>query len=77
MVGVASRATGDSLVVAGSPSESYLMVVIDHISAMDLQGRPGRLEGDLPTQGTMPLGNSLLCQEKRDAVAAWISGLSF
>jgi|GEM_PF-6863072 len=76
LVDVASVSTGDVLVVPGDPSGSYLMVVIDHVSAMDDQGRPGRLEGDLPTQGTMPLAQPLLCQEKRDAVAAWISGLS-
>lgn len=49
------------LVVPGEPTQSYLLVAI------------GQAQGPVPSRGTMPLNNPLLCQEKRDAVARWVA----
>jgi hypothetical protein len=47
-------------VVPGDASRSYLLVAI------------GAQSGPLPTDGVMPLGSSVLCVEKRDAIKRWI-----
>lgn len=60
---------GLTIVVPGDSTTSYLMVLIDH------ESRGGRLSGPLPTALTMPFNNSLMCVEKRDAVARWIDSL--
>lgn len=53
----------ETLVVAGDPDASYLMVVL------------GSRTGDLPEAGTMPFNNPLLCKPKRDAIERWIDSL--
>jgi hypothetical protein len=58
-----SEFTSETLVVPGSPETSYLMVL--------LGDRPGTLN----EAGTMPFNNPLLCKEKRDAIARWITNL--
>lgn len=55
-----------TLVVAGLPEMSYLMVVIGHRTDP---------EGKLPEAGTMPYNNPLLCKPKRDAIERWILSL--
>ncbi len=52
---------GGVLVAPGAPDQSYLMVAIG--------GVPGETP---PSDGTMPLGLSLLCEEKLDAIRRWI-----
>jgi hypothetical protein len=67
----ASKAFPDWILVKpGVPSESYLLALMDHVS------EGGQFEAPLSMAGTMPWNSPLLCQEKRDAVARWISGLS-
>jgi hypothetical protein len=62
LVGVPSTLrAGWTRVVAGSPSESYLLVAIGHIS------------GPIPDDGYMPLGSPRLCVEIRDAIQRWIA----
>lgn len=53
----------ETLVVAGDPDASYLMVMI------------GSRQGTLPEAGTMPFNNPLLCKPKRDAIERWILSL--
>lgn len=60
---------GLTVVVPGDSANSYLMVLIDH------ESRGGRLSGPLPTAGTMPFNNPLMCAPKRDAIARWIDSL--
>lgn len=65
LVGVPSTLFPDrTLVVAGDPAASYLMVVL------------GSQEGPLGIGGTMPYNNPLLCAPKRSAIERWISGLT-
>ncbi|HEU0029263.1 MAG TPA: hypothetical protein VFQ53_01435 [Kofleriaceae bacterium] len=73
LVGVASKVeTGRTLVVAGDPAKSYLLVMIGQIAPQN---------ADPPTVappasiGLMPQnsGGQLLCQEKRDAIQRWIT----
>ena len=50
-------------VVAGDPANSYLLMILGHID--------GPID---PNVGTMPGGNNpLLCVEKREAIARWIT----
>jgi hypothetical protein len=58
-----------TLVVPGDSSSSHLMVIMDH------ESKGGRLQGPLPSRGTMPLNNPLLCRQKLDALARWIDSL--
>jgi hypothetical protein len=51
-----------TLVIAGDPTTSYLMVMIGSI--------PGPIS---PEIGTMPMSGYLLCPPKRDAIARWIA----
>lgn len=53
----------ETLVVPGSPETSYLMVLL------------GDRTGTLNEAGTMPFNNPILCKEKRDAIARWITNL--
>jgi hypothetical protein len=55
-------AAGWKRVVPGDPVNSYLMVI--------LGAQPGPLDS---TVGTMPLNSPLLCDEKRQAIARWIT----
>ncbi len=62
-------------VVPGHPETSYLMVLIDPKVNPSNQGPtdPDGLDGPLdPKVGSMPVDNSLLCKEKRDAILRWI-----
>jgi hypothetical protein len=52
---------GETLVVAGDPARSYLLVAL------------GQRPGTLPPSGTMPVNSPTLCAEKRDAVERWIA----
>jgi hypothetical protein len=61
---------GWTLVVPGDPAQSYMMVLVDHVS------KGGRFEGPLPQAGTMPYNSSLLCLEKRQAIERWIESLA-
>lgn len=55
-------AAGWKRVVAGSPSTSYLMIML------------GRYTGPIdPDVGTMPQNSPLLCDEKLDAIERWIT----
>ena len=47
-------------VVPSDTTKSYLLVAI------------GAQSGPLPKDGVMPLGSSVLCAEKRDAIKRWI-----
>ncbi len=49
------------LVVPGDPQASYLMIILGHY--------------DGPRRLTMPPGNPLLCEEKREAITRWIRSL--
>jgi len=65
MLGIDSvRFTDWKLVVAGDPTNSYLMVL--------LTGEGGPLDDDV---GTMPYNNPKLCEPKVDAIRRWITGL--
>lgn len=55
--------TTRTMVVAGDPEASYLLVVI------------GARPGTLPEAGTMPYNSALLCKPKRDAIERWILSL--
>jgi hypothetical protein len=56
-----------NIVEPGSPDDSYLMVILGQFGRDD-----PRID---PLVGTMPDGGSILCQEKRDAIARWIESL--
>jgi hypothetical protein len=47
-------------VVPRDPERSYLLVAIGHVP------------GPRPPSGVMPLGGTMLCVEKRDAIQRWI-----
>ncbi|MBA2541351.1 MAG: hypothetical protein H0V17_17045 [Deltaproteobacteria bacterium] len=73
LVGVASKVdTTRTLVVAGNPAASYLLLMIGQVS-------PGEADppGSAPPAniGLMPqsAGGVLLCKEKRDAIERWIT----
>jgi hypothetical protein len=51
-----------TLVVAGDPTSSYLMVMLGSV--------PGPISFEI---GTMPMNGYLLCLPKRDAIARWIA----
>jgi hypothetical protein len=55
-------AAGFKRVVAGSPSTSYLMIILGDYT--------GPIDQDV---GTMPQNSPLLCREKRDAIDRWIT----
>lgn len=62
LVGQASQTRpGETLVVAGDPARSYLLVAL------------GQRPGPLPPSGTMPVEAPPLCAEKRDAIERWIA----
>ena len=55
-----TSATSWMRVVPSDTAHSYLLVAI------------GAQSGPLPSDGVMPLGSSVLCSEKRDAIKRWI-----
>lgn len=55
-----TSATSWMRVVPGDSAHSYLLVAI------------GAQSGPLPKDGIMPLGATVLCAEKRDAIKRWI-----
>jgi hypothetical protein len=55
------------LVEPGDPVNSYLMVITQWDGATD---------GPLGEAGTMPFNNDLLCDQKLDALARWITAMS-
>lgn len=68
VIGVQSELAQDMLIVApGSPEDSYMMVILGQYGTDD-----PRID---PEVGTMPEDNPVLCQQKRDAVARWITEL--
>ena len=56
-----TSATSWMRVVPSDAARSYLLVAI------------GAQSGPMPSDGLMPLGNGLLCVEKRDAITRWIA----
>jgi hypothetical protein len=73
LVGVPSEVdNGKTLVIAGDPGSSYLLLMMGHIAPADF---------DPPTQlppsevGLMPQGTDgvLLCREKSEAIERWIT----
>jgi hypothetical protein len=74
LVGVPAQgelAEGLRLVEPGQPDQSYLLVMLGQFGEDDPR-IPRDAAGD-PI--TMPQDSPLLCQEKRDAIERWISGL--
>jgi hypothetical protein len=71
LVDIASEIETDrKLVVAGNPAASYLLLILGEIAPGDAQP-----PGSLPPAniGLMPQNSpSLLCNEKREAIARWI-----
>jgi hypothetical protein len=60
-------AQGFKRVVPGSPSTSYLMIILGDEAVPPKY--PGPIDTDI---GTMPQNSPLLCKEKRDAIERWI-----
>src|ERR1051326_1252699 len=54
-----------TLVVPGDPAKSYMLVMLGQIKPADADPPAGPIQSNI---GTMPMGNPLLCVEKRDAI---------
>ncbi len=60
-------APGMDIVEPGSPSDSYMMVILGEFGADD-----PRID---PSVGLMPFNNETLCTQKREAIGRWIASL--
>jgi hypothetical protein len=58
---------GMDIVEPGSPTDSYMMVILGQFGTDD-----PRID---PDTGLMPYNNELLCQQKLDAISRWIESL--
>lgn len=76
LVGVPSKtAPATSLVVAGNPSGSFLMLKMDGCASaagLSCTPQPNAKSGD-PCGDSMPQGNDVLCADERDTVRRWIA----
>jgi hypothetical protein len=72
LVGVPSEVDlGKTLVIAGDPGSSYLLLMMGHIAPGDFDPPTAAPPGSV---GLMPQGTGgvLLCPEKREAIERWI-----
>jgi hypothetical protein len=60
---------GVKLVVAGQPSQSYLLVMLNHLAPANFSPPLGAVPSD---PGLMPQNSGTLCCQKLDAVQRWI-----
>jgi hypothetical protein len=68
VVNVESDLAPDMVIVSpGSPTDSYMMVILGEYGTDD-----PRID---PSVGTMPYNNELLCEQKRAAIGRWIASL--
>lgn len=75
LVGIdAEFAPGRKLVVAGSVKESYLMVLLRHITPGEAEPSPAPAPPDLGNDvlGYMPLNSPPICCQKMDSIVRWI-----
>jgi hypothetical protein len=71
LVGVnAELAPGRKLVVAGNLNQSYLMVLLRHLSLGDADPSPAPAPPEDP--GYMPVNSDPICCQKIDALVRWI-----
>ena len=71
MINVPTTSINNAIrVIPGDPTNSSLLITIDHDS------QNGRFSGDLPLIGTMPPNQDLLCLEKRQTIEQWIQLLN-
>ncbi len=69
LVGVASHLDPSrTLVVPGSPDNSFLLVMLGAVSPKDMSPPLDAV----PAPGVMPLSGTPLCAEKLDAIRRWI-----
>ncbi|HWU90917.1 MAG TPA: hypothetical protein VN253_26810 [Kofleriaceae bacterium] len=73
LVGADSQlAPGRKLVIGGSINQSYLMVLLRHISLGEADPAPAPAPPSDP--GYMPVNSDPICCQKLDAIARWIEG---
>ena len=73
LVGVdAELAPGRKLVVAGNVQQSYLMVLLRHLSLGEADPSPA--PAPPPDPGYMPVNSDPICCQKIDAIVRWIEG---